>query len=212
MKKTLTFLLLAIMLLTLCCSCNNKTVDKNKTGTEEIVQDGFHYIILEDETAEIVKYDVHDYQEELEIPDKFGDHNVTVIGESAFEGSDRLQQVKFPSHITKIEKRAFYGSSIRIALMTSCRELISIGDEAFADCEKLVQVDISSAVTEFGVNAFGNSAALRVLTFRGNPDSLNENAFSGMNEKVKVWTYEENENVIKFFEDAGYSVSILPRS
>lgn len=210
MKKFTAIILSLSFVLCLFAACGKTNTGTDKT--EEKVQDGFHYVILDDGSAKIVKYDAHDYQEKLTIPSQFGEAKVTVIGESAFEGSDRLNEVTLPTYITTIEKKAFYGSTIHNAFMVSSRELVTIEDQAFAECTKLIQVDIPSSLTTFGKSVFENDAGILVFTFRGDMKEIDPAIFTGANKKMVIWTYKSNTGIKAFAKDNSYEIKYLPQS
>ena len=110
MKKILSLVLVFAAVMTLFCSCSD-----NKTGKESkpIEANEYTYVILEDNTAKITKYNGTQDVVELDIPSSFEDVTVTVIGAEAFAGVQTITVVNFPDTITKIEEKAFAGSSIK---------------------------------------------------------------------------------------------------
>lgn len=95
---------------------------------------------LEDEsqiTVTIDKvYSDSDYPAKFRIPNKLLGYPVTAIGDSAFAGLKRLEEVQFPSTIA------------------------SIGQYAFSNCENLLTFNIPSDLDYIGTDAFQGTAFL----------------------------------------------------
>ncbi len=205
MKKIIAIILAAATVLCLFAACG-----KNK---EEILTSGdYSYVVVEnkdnpeDKTAKIVKYNGAEEVDELTVPSEFDGVPVTVIGESAFEGSEALKKVNLPKDLKTIEKRAFAGSSIFSVFVLSSNDLDTIEAEAFKDCAKLVQVDIKT-VNSIGKDAFAGCSALVVFTLRSDvelsPDSFTDSR------SFKFVIHKECEKVSAFAESNGYEVQIF---
>ena len=65
----------------------------------------FEYRLLDDDTAEITKYDGKEAK--LEIPYVMNDHRVTAIGDRAFEWNGYITSVTIPGSVTKIGANPF---------------------------------------------------------------------------------------------------------
>lgn len=209
MKRVISILLAAFTLTFVFASCSKISSNSNSKNGDALTEGNYTYELLDDGTASIVSYNSEESYDELEIPDTLGGVNVTVIGKNAFAGVSTILRVTFPRYLTTIENAAFKGSSIKYAMMNSCRELVIIGEDAFADCTKLVQVDISSSVTTIGKNAFANDTYLSVVTLRGDTD-LDKNMFEGAS-RFTLWSYEDSTGVAKFAEKNGYEFKTLPK-
>lgn len=216
MKKLICVLISLITLVSLFAACGKKedgASPKNKEVTykddQVKVYEGFNYVIDEEGNAAVVKYTGHDFKEKLTIPDQLGGANVTVIAKGAFENSDRLQEVRFPTYLEEIQDGAFKGSTVYSALMVYSRHLKTIGSEAFSDCKKLVQLDIPETVENFGKNCFTGCEHLKVVTFRGNNININKSDFEG-SDGFTLWTYEKNTAVTDFGKANGIEVKYLP--
>ena len=81
---------------------------------------------------------------------------VTVIGESAFQGSG-LDNVTLGGGVKKIEGSAFKGAAALVTIDLS--GVTDIGAYAFEDCAKLLKIDLTSLRT-LGGNAFEGCTAL----------------------------------------------------
>lgn len=189
MKKILSIVLVIAAVMTLFCACNNgesKPIEANE----------YTYVILEDGTAKITKYTGTEAVVELNIPEAFEDVPVAVIGKEAFAGVQTITVVNFPKSITKIEERAFAGSSVKKAFMHRS-SITEIGVHAFSECKKLVQVDMPSTLETIGERAYYYCDALKVATFRGNTANIDKFAFDAC-PKVKIHVKESMQNVIDF--------------
>ncbi len=190
MKKTLSIILILAAVLTVFRSCGTKGESK------PIESDEYTYVVLEDGTAKITKYKGTEAVVELNIPDAFEDVTVTVIGAEAFADVQTITVVNFPKSITKIEERAFAGSSVKKAFMHRS-SITEIGAYAFTECTKLVQVDMPSTLTTVGEKAYSRCGMLKVATFRGDTANIDKFAFDAC-PKVKLYVKETMKNVINF--------------
>lgn len=208
MKKILAVLLAAVTVLCLFAACGGKTKNNEPEEVETLKSGDFEYVLLEDGTAEIVKFNATEMLDKINLPDAFDTVTVTSIGEGAFKDSKALKEVYLPRHITVIKKGAFEGSSIKNAFMVSCRDLKTVEENAFAGCESLVQVDLSSTVETIGKGAFSGCKALMVFTLRGDT-ALDANMFTDSN-TFTLWTYKANKGVTEFGKNNNYEVKYLP--
>lgn len=187
MKKALSIILVLAAVLTLFCSCNS---------TKPVENGDYTYVVLEDGTAKITKYNGTSDVVELDIPSAFDDVTVTVIGSEAFSGVQTITVVNFPKTITKVEERAFAGSSIKKAFMHRS-SITEIGAYAFAECKNLVQTDMPSSLTTLGEKAYYYCDMLKVATFRGDTENIDKFAFDAC-PKVKLYVKKSMQNVIDF--------------
>ena len=187
MKKALSIILVLAAVLTLFCSCNS---------TKPVENGDYTYVVLEDGTAKITKYNGTSDVVELDIPSAFDDVTVTVIGSEAFAGVQTITVVNFPKTITRVEERAFAGSSIKKAFMHRS-SITEIGAYAFAECKKLVQTDMPSSLTTLGEKAYYYCDMLKVATFRGDTENIDKFAFDAC-PKVKLYVKKSMQNVIDF--------------
>ena len=191
MKKILSLILVFAAVMTLFCSCGN-----NGGESKPIEAGEYTYVILEDNTAKITKYNGTQDIVELDIPSSFEDATVTVIGKEAFAGVQTITVVNFPDTIIKIEERAFAGSSVKKAFMHRS-SITEIEPFAFAECKKLVQVDMPATLTTLGERAYHLCDMLKVATFRGNTENIDKFAFDAC-PKVKLYVKKTMQNVIDF--------------
>lgn len=186
MKKIISIVLVLATVMALFCSCSAKT----------LVSGDYSYVILEDKTAKIIKYNGTENVVTLDIPDTLDDVKVTVIGAEAFAGVQTITVINLPKTITKIEEKAFAGSSVKKALLYRSA-VTEIGAYAFSECKNLVQVDMPSSLTTIGEKAFYYCDSLKVATFRGDTANIDKFAFDAC-PKVKLRVDESMINVIKY--------------
>lgn len=192
MKKILSLILVFVAVMTLFCSCGD-----NKPGESKPIEAAeYTYVILEDNTAKITKYNGTTNVVELDIPSSFEDVTVTVIGAEAFLGVQTITVVNFPDTITKIEESAFKGSSIKKAFMHRS-SITDIGAYAFSECKNLVQTDMPATLTTLGERAYHYCDNLKVATFRGDTANIDKFAFDAC-PKVKLYVKDTMQNVISF--------------
>ena len=199
MKKVLSVILVVAALLTVFASCSKES--------KPITSGDYTYVILEDNTAKITKYNGTEDIIELDIPESFEDATVTVIGEEAFAGVQTITVVNFPSTLIKIEENAFKGSSIKKAFMHTCSHLEEIGAFAFSECPNLIQADMGRGLKVLGERAYAGSAKLKIVNFRGNTATIDTFAFDAC-PNVKIYTREANNNVIRYAETYHIATSI----
>lgn len=175
MKKALSILLILACVLTLFCSCNKEKVDE--TGE-------YSYVVLDDETAKITKYNGTEPVVELQIPSAIDEYTVTVIGKEAFKDVQTITVVRTPDTLTKIEDYAFASSSVKKILMNRSPLLTEIGAYAFSECKNLVQTDMPHNLETLGEYAYYYCDSLRIAQFRGDNVNIAQFAFDACPEAV----------------------------
>ena len=198
MKKVLSVILALAAVLVLFSSCNK--------GSKPIESGEYTYVILEDDTAKITKYNGTQTVVTLEMPSVLDEYTVTVIGSEAFAGVNNVTVVYLPETAKKIEARAFAGSGIK-NVFAHKSDIEEIGESAFAECHNLVQVDLSRELKTVAKHAFYYCDALKVVNFRGNTESIDEFAFDAC-DKVKIYTSSDNTHVINFANSCNIETKI----
>ncbi len=196
MKKFLSIILVLATVMALFCSCSAKPLESGD----------YTYIVLEDETAKILKYNGTADVVTLDIPDTVDDIKVTVIGAEAFAGVTTITVINLPKTITKIEEKAFSGSSIKKAMLYRS-SVTEIGAYAFSECKNLVQVDLPSNLDTIGEKAFYACESLKIATFRGDTANIDDYAFDAC-PKVKIRADKSLEKVIRYAETHALELNI----
>ena len=141
MKRTLLFIVLCILSISLLASCNLFNTSQDD-GSEYI--DRFEYIRLPDGTYSIKAGDTIDL-EKIIIPAEYKDIAVTQIASEAFFGAENLTDVAIPDSITHI------------------------GQSAFKECMQLKAVKIAENCTTQAQSRIGSMFQSNELTITSNP-------------------------------------------
>ena len=166
MKKALSVLLSAVILITLCI------VAPVSAGAE--TSGDYRYDILDDGTAEITGYTGS--ASNLTIPGKLNGYTVTSIGSYAFSGCTVLSNVTIGNSVKDIGSYAFNGCE-SLSNVTIGNSVMSIGFKAFYQCTSLTNVTIPDSVTSIGRGVFEDCTSLTNVTIGNSVTSISENAF-----------------------------------
>ena len=141
------------------------------------------------------------------------DRPVTIIGQSAFYGTNKITEIVLPDDVEKIDKYAFYAcsalksinipdgvKSISYRAFYGCNSLnsitipdsvTSIGSWAFRGCKSLTSITIPNSVTYIGETAFCECTSLTSITIPDSVTSISYSAFNGCS-KLESVTLSEN--------------------
>lgn len=170
MKKTLSILLAAILLLCLTAGAGFYALAENETNE-------FEYYILEDKTACISGYT--GTAKDIVIPSKIDGYTVTEIGRWAFMDNNKIESVLIPDTIAAIRMNAFLGCDLltSVTIPGSVKEI----DYSAFQCENLENIVLCSGVEEIGQWAFATSRIKNIVI----PESVTKiglGAFADCNE------------------------------
>ena len=107
----------------------------------------------------------------------FGD-GVTEIGNSAFDGCNKLTSVVIPDSVTSIGDYAF-DQCKGLTSVTIPNSVTSIGYVAFRNCTGLTSITIPDSVTSIGNDAFSGCTGLTSVTIPDSVTTIGNSAFSG---------------------------------
>lgn len=166
------------LLMAILSSCHNSWTENSKEGASVT----YHMTDKTDKICEVgtgnpeVPAIDPNYQGTVTLPTSSDDYLVEAIGEGAFRGCKKLQEVVIPPTVTSIEKGAFEGceqlrsmvipsrvAHIADGIFRGCKNLQSvtircrmnrIADHMFYDCQKMTRVDFPKGVTAIGDYAF----------------------------------------------------------
>lgn len=113
----------------------------------------------------------------IEIPEQIYGRTVTKIGDEAFYGCSKLEEIVIPDSVTSIGKAAFRQckSLKRISLPAG---LTVLSNSAFYSCSSLECITIPAATNSIGENAFRSCANLKTVNISGNHlNSIGKYAF-----------------------------------
>ena len=183
MKKTVSVLTAAVMLLSMLCM--------NGFSTALAETDGAFVYSVNDGKAVITDY--NGTAVNLVIPSKLGGYPVAMIRDRAFENCTSIQTVSIPDGVTTVgayaflntgyyknaanwENRALYVGQYLLEVKDTFSGAFTvragteiIGDKAFAGCSDLTAVTMAEGVTHIGDSAFAYCSALSSVTI---PDSV----------------------------------------
>lgn len=87
---------------------------------------------------------------------------VVAIGEHAFAGCDKIEQLSIPPTVTVIEKNSFTGC-VNLAWVNIPENVTNIGENAFWDCNKIQEVTLPTGLFNIGRKAFAVETRTIVL-------------------------------------------------
>ena len=137
-------------------------------------EDGFEYIIYDDDTVEVTGYKGTDT--DLVIPSEIEGLPVTSIGEEAFSYCDELTSITIPDTVTNIGDNAFFGCT-ELKSMTIPKGVTEIGKGVLGGCTGLTSVSIPEGVEYIGQSAFEACSSLETLTLPKSLKNIDDYAF-----------------------------------
>ena len=127
------------------------------------------------------------------------DRPLTIIGQSAFNGKNKITEIVLPDGITKIDESAFgvcsalksinipdgvesigksaFGSCKSLTSITIPDSVTSIGEYAFSGCKYLTNITLSNSLTDIYGYAFANCESLTSITIPNSVTYIGERAF-----------------------------------
>lgn len=130
-------------------------------SAEDNTYNGFKYSIKNGEVT-ITGYVGEDT--EIVIPSEIEGLPVYNIGDNAFDGCSKLNNVVVPSSVKKIGQRAFC-DCYALTSVTLNEGLETLGSEAFMECTRLESIEIPDSVTNLGGNIFEYCLSLKNVKF-----------------------------------------------
>ena len=165
----------------------------------------FEYIDNGDGTATITRYNGSGGN--VEIPSRFGQLRVTIIGESAFENKN-IETVKIPNTVTFIDSYAFRNNKLSTLELPDSVEIIRNWVFSYNQLDSLT---LPNSVTELGNNTFEYNNITN-LNLSESLVTIAPNAFKGNNIKsVRIPTSLRN-LMIGAFSDNKLEHVIIPRT
>lgn len=129
-RKVLSLLLVAIMLFGIMPFSGLGEIFTTTVSAEEFTEGDYTYSVDDEGNATITEVD-KTISGTVTIPSAFGEHTVTVIGESAFQHCNALEGVIIPDSVNKIDHYAFNQCDL-LSSVTLPDKDISIGYLVFA--------------------------------------------------------------------------------
>ena len=175
-KRLLPMLLMMVAILLLIPAFSTAENMDDEGNQTEHISDDFAYVVLEDGTAELTGY--KGQAKTLLIPSQLDGHDVSAIGEFAFESCFELESVTIPPSVKKIGLGAFYECK-GIKNLSISEGTTQIGECAFYGCYSLKKLDIPKSVTSIGADAFQYCSSMEKLSIPESVTSIGSGAFYG---------------------------------
>ncbi len=150
-------------------------------GTDSF--EGFHYdlrneyfyvdyagVLYNHDQTKLIKYPAGSDVTNYKIP-----ATVTQIGTDAFRNSD-ISNVELPDGLVSVGDRAFYGCK-KLQQIILPNTVTTLGVSCFSQCSELKILQMSDSITEIGEYAFAECSGLEKLALPSSLKSIGENAF-----------------------------------
>lgn len=148
----------------------------------DFVEDGFAFnvISLDDMTCEILADESIEYSGTLNIPYtviyKDRSFSVVEVGNKAFEGCEKIEQVVLPETIQSIGNAAFSGCS-SLHSINIPESVTSIGEYAFEVCTSLNRIRIPSKIKVLSLGVFYGCSLLKDIVIPEEVELIDNKAF-----------------------------------
>ena len=136
------------------------------------------------------------------IPDSF-----TIIGAYAFDGCTSLSEVVFGENLQNINFGAFRYCDSLTTVDLSQTKLSLIANAAFYDCDSLQEVMLPDTVESIGANAFANCPSLNKIVIGRNVTKIAASAFNNSTNTVIYCYY--NSYAYQFAREMSISYTLL---
>ena len=127
---------------------------------------------------------------DVTIPSKIGEYTVTAIGNSAFDGNEKITSVTLPGTVKEIRQYAFRGCK-NLKKITLQEGVESIGYYAFAGCTNLTEVNLPSTLNYIENLAFRSCVNLEQIVIpenaKGQETKIQHCAFEFCSKLKKVY-------------------------
>lgn len=181
-------------------ACSKGGEEGENTTKAEAVYDGETGLITANGLAFEVTDDVDNYtmsvfaiadeeQTEFMVPKEViyeeQTYQITALGDSAFEGEEKLKKVEIADGVETIGENAFYdcGSLEEVIIPDSVTE---IKDYAFGECEKLAELNLPDSITDIGTEVFTHCNSITEFHIPKNVVSMGGSAFFECEKLEKV--------------------------
>ena len=156
------------------------------------------------------------------------------IGKSAFEGDDKITNLRIPNSTTTIGSRAFYGCrsitainmgsgvrSVGASAFEGCEAFTAVrfgdylkylDDRAFYGCKKLTYVTLGTNLTSIGASAFEDCYALSEMTIPDKVTTIGDRAFANCSNITYMQLSSALETIGKevFYNNSGIVSLTIP--
>lgn len=136
-----------------------------------------------DDTITIAGY--QGVESAIVIPKKIDGKEVTIIGESAFQGNNTIESVIIPVGVTEIQTWAFKGCT-NLKEVSLPEGIVTIGAWAFDNCTSLTKADLPSTVKTVDGWAFQNCTSLMNISIPSPSTVLTGWVFKGCSDSLQL--------------------------
>ena len=180
--------ILCLMLVGTVCIWAREAEETEETESERFMSGDYEYIVLEDDTAEIVGYSGS--EESLIIPGELDGRVVTDIGDWAFSWCESLTSIEIPDSVSKIGTNPFMGcDNLREIYISPDSEYLAVIDGILYNkqdkglvCYPCAKQDLSfvipSGIEVIGDYAFFVCSSLTSIEIPDTVTSIGDWAFS----------------------------------
>ena len=169
----------------------NNWIDENATViwnvSEFITKDDYSYILFNDYSASLVKYNGSDTEITLSNEVVYNDvvYTLTRIGNNAFDTLDFIESIFIPDSVTSIGEAAFSNcrSLYEVTLPSS---LDGISDYLFYECRSLIEIDLPNSITYIGSYAFYNCYSLAYINLPNSVLRIGDYAFHSCHSLLEI--------------------------
>ena len=195
-----------------------ETEEKVEELSEETATTGtygeYKYQELPNGTIEVTAYTGDDTQ--VEIPKQISGKTVTSVGANAFFENTKLQKVKIPETVTKLQYQAFRScTSLTEVVVPKDGNLQTVGESAFRECTALQKFDFPNCTEAVEKNAFLSCGSLQAVQFGKQMTTIGERAFAGCGltsiriqdsiKEVGAWAFSDCEELEYVYLGKGIS-------
>ena len=187
-KKILAVIVASILCLMLVGTVCIWAREAEETESERFMSGDYEYIVLEDDTAEIVGYSGS--EESLIIPGELDGRVVTAIGDWAFSWCESLTSIEIPDSVSKIGTNPFMGcDNLREIYISPDSEYLAVIDGILYNkqdkglvCYPCAKQDLSfvipSGIEVIGDYAFFVCSSLTSIEIPDTVTKIGDSAFS----------------------------------
>ncbi len=126
---------------------------------------------------------------------------IEVIGESCFEGNDRINRVIMSNTVREIHENAFRNCICMQSVVMS-ENLRTICRNAFENCKKLIRFNIPDKLENIGFAAFRGCKSLELTQFEtGTPAAVHHDERSYEKDDIEPYSFCGDENITELYLD-----------
>lgn len=173
--RHIAFLLVVTMIMSVIGIATYSAETTSSAERPVITSGDYQYSLLDDGTAEIVKYT--GTATALTIPSSLDGIKVTAIGDFAVKGNKTITSLVIPEGVTLIGGNAF-SSCENMKSLSLPQTVSTLGLSCFAMCDSLESVDLPDSITSVGDFTFNSCDALARVKLSSKLEVLSDFMFT----------------------------------